>query len=206
MEKNSPLYLRIKINTIIIMSQHAHYHYHENQGNEMMMRAAATGSALSSSSMPINFDFSRNVTLFRFQSNTGFEYFCVLLFTFTLAYVQEYIAFVRKKEEVVFGASVNASNSAYESLKDNNNTTNALPKDQHYSNARVLKTSAKYVAHASVSYILMLCVMSLNFGVFVSILLGLGVGSFTIGGGGGKHLYYHLRSRISSDVCHPVSS
>ena len=101
----------------------------------MMMRAAATGSSVSSSSMPINFDFSRNVTLFRFQSNTGFEYFCVLLFTFTLAYVQEYIAFVRKKEEVVFGASVNASNSAYESLKDNNNTTNALPKDQHYSNA-----------------------------------------------------------------------
>ena len=206
MEKNSPLYLRIKINTIIIMSQHAHYHYQENQGNEMLMRAAATGSSVSSSSMPINFDFSRNVTLFRFQSNTGFEYFCVLLFTFTLAYVQEYIAFVRKKEEVVFGASVNASNSAYESLKDNNNTTNALPKDQHYSNARVLKTSAKYVAHASVSYILMLCVMSLNFGVFVSILLGSGVGSFTIGGGGGKHLYYHLRSRISSDVCHPVSS
>jgi hypothetical protein len=206
MEKNSPLYLRIKINTIIIMSQHAHYHYQENQGNEMMMRAAATGSSVSSSSMPINFDFSRNVTLFRFQSNTGFEYFCVLLFTFTLAYVQEYIAFMRKKEEVVFGASVNASNSAYESLKDNNNTTNALPKDQHYSNARVLKTSAKYVAHASVSYILMLCVMSLNFGVLVSILLGLGVGSFTIGGGGGKHLYYHLRSRISSDVCHPVSS
>ena len=204
MEKNSPLYLRIKINTIIIMSQHAHYH--ETQGNEMMMRAAATGSSLSSSSMPINFDFSRNVTLFRFQSNTGFEYFCVLLFTFTLAYVQEYIAFVRKKEEVVFGASVNASNSAYESLKDNNNTTNALPKDQHYSNARVLKHTAKYVAHASVSYILMLCVMSLNFGVFVSILLGLGVGSFTIGGGGGKHWYYHLRSRISSDVCHPVSS
>ena len=62
-----------------------------------MMRAAATGSSVSSSSMPINFDFSRNVTLFRFQSNTGFEYFCVLLFTFTLAYVQEYIAFVRKK-------------------------------------------------------------------------------------------------------------
>ena len=187
------------------MSQHAHYH-HETQGNEMMMRAAATGSSVSSSSMPINFDFSRNVTLFRFQSNTGFEYFCVLLFTFTLAYVQEYIAFVRKKEEIVFGASINASSSAYESLKDNNNTNNALPKDQHYSNARVLKTSAKYVAHASVSYILMLCVMSLNFGVFVSILLGLGVGSFTIGGGGGKHLYYHLRSRISSDVCHPVSS
>lgn len=193
------------------MSQHAHYHYQgeheiENQGNEMI-RAAATGSSVSSSSMPINFDFSRNVTLFRFQSNTGFEYFCVLLFTFTLAYVQEYIAFMRRKEEIVFGASVNASNSAYESLKDNNNTTtNALPKDQHYSNVRVLKTSAKYVAHASVSYILMLCVMSLNFGVFVSILLGLGVGSFTIGGGGGKHLYYHLRSRISSDVCHPVSS
>jgi len=192
------------------MSQHAHYHYQgeheiENQGNEMI-RAAATGSSVSSSSMPINFDFSRNVTLFRFQSNTGFEYFCVLLFTFTLAYVQEYMAFMRRKEEIVFGASVNASNSAYESLKDNNNTTtNALPKDQHYSNVRVLKTSAKYVAHASVSYILMLCVMSLNFGVFVSILLGLGVGSFTIGGGGGKHLYYHLRSRISSDACHPAS-
>jgi len=191
------------------MSQHAHYHYQgeheiENQGNEMI-RAAATGSSVSSSSMPINFDFSRNVTLFRFQSNTGFEYFCVLLFTFTLAYVQEYIAFVRRKEEIVYGASMNASSSAYESLKDNNTTNVAPNKDHQHSNVRVLKQTAKYVAHASVSYILMLCVMSLNFGVFVSILLGLGVGSFTIGGGGGKHLYYHLRSRISSDACHPAS-
>ena len=80
-------------------------------------------------------------------------------------------------------------------------------KINHYSNAQGVEAHGEVrSAHASVSYILMLCVMSLNFGVFVSILLGLGVGSFTIGGGGGKHLYYHLRSRISSDVCHPVSS
>jgi len=190
------------------MSQHTHYHHQEhvdeNQG-DVMIRAAATGSSASSSSMPINFDFGSNVTLFRFQSNTGFEYFCILLLTFTLAYVQEYIAFVRRKEEIVYGASMNASSSAYESLKDNNTTNVAPNKDHQHSNVRVLKQTAKYVAHASVSYILMLCVMSLNFGVFVSILLGLGVGSFTIGGGGGKHLYYHLRSRISSDACHPAS-
>lgn len=188
--------------------QQPHYHYQEhvdeNQG-DVMIRAAATGSSASSSSMPINFDFGSNVTLFRFQSNTGFEYFCILLLTFTLAYVQEYIAFVRRKEEIVYGASMNASSSAYESLKDNNTTNVAPNKDHQHSNVRVLKQTAKYVAHASVSYILMLCVMSLNFGVFVSILLGLGVGSFTIGGGGGKHLYYHLRSRISSDACHPAS-
>jgi len=155
--------------------------------------------------MPINFDFTATVTLFNWTSHNGFEYFVLLAFAFSLAYLHEYLAYwiIRSKEN-------NATNSSSHSLE--NATTSAgstkgyesvggvgdVKENFPVANKRVLQSS-KYCAHAAVSYLLMLCVMSLNFGVFASVLLGLGVGKYIFSGGSGVG----GRRSLMSDACHP---
>ena len=159
--------------------------------------------------MPINFDFTATVTLFNWTSRNGFEYFVLLAFAFSLAYLQEYLTWIRSKEnnaaanssssslENAAGTRSSAGSKGYESLNGGGGgdvKENVFP----VNNRRVLQ-SAKYCAHAAVSYSLMLCVMSLNFGVFASVLLGLGVGKYIFIGGSGVG----GRRSLMSDACHP---
>jgi hypothetical protein len=148
--------------------------------------------------MPINFDFTSTVTLFDWTSRNGFEYFVLLAFAFSLAYLQEYLAWIRSKETMQSSTLESASlagSKGYESLNGGGGgdvKENVFP----VNNRRVLQ-SAKYCAHAAVSYLLMLVVMSLNFGVFASVLLGLGVGKYIFNSGVGG------RRSLMSDACHP---
>jgi len=184
------------------MTSH-YYHQRSSQDptTEYSARLAAASSS-SSSSMPINFDFTATVTLFNWTSHNGFEYFVLLAFAFSLAYLHEYLAYwiIRSKENNNANATLeNATTSAgstkgYESVGGVGDVKENFP----VANKRVLQSS-KYCAHAAVSYLLMLCVMSLNFGVFASVLLGLGVGKYIFSGGSGVG----GRRSLMSDACHP---
>ena len=184
------------------MTSH-YYHQRSSQDptTEYSARLAAASSS-SSGSMPINFDFTATVTLFNWTSHNGFEYFVLLAFAFSLAYLHEYLAYwiIRSKENNNANATLeNATTSAgstkgYESVGGVGDVKENFP----VANKRVLQSS-KYCAHAAVSYLLMLCVMSLNFGVFASVLLGLGVGKYIFSGGSGVG----GRRSLMSDACHP---
>jgi hypothetical protein len=154
--------------------------------------------------MPINFDFTSTVTLFDWTSRNGFEYFILLAFAFSLAYLQEYLAWIRSKEShsssALENASLAGSKIGYESLNGGGGGGGDVKENFSPVNRRVLQ-SAKYCAHAAVSYLLMLVVMSLNFGVFASVLLGLGVGKYIFSSGGGSGV--GGRRSLMSDACHP---
>ena len=68
----------------------------------------------------------------------------------------------------------------------------------HHHHQRVLH-GAKYATHQLMSYVLMLCVMSLNFGILVSVILGLGVGNYTFNAHGGRR----RASMVSDAGCNP---
>jgi len=187
------------------MTSH-HYHQYSSSSSRGDLtsdsaRLAASESSSSGGSMPINFDFTSTVTLFDWTSRNGFEYFVLLAFAFSLAYLQEYLAWIRSKEihssSTLESASL-AGSKGYESL--NGGGGGDVKENVFPVNRRVLQ-SAKYCAHAAVSYLLMLVVMSLNFGVFASVLLGLGVGKYIFSSGGGSGV--GGRRSLMSDACHP---
>jgi hypothetical protein len=184
--------------------------YHQQHASSRDLKAENYSAAHhASSGMPINFDFTATVTLFNWTSRNGFEYFVLLAFAFSLAYLQEYLTWIRSKEnnaaanssssslENAAGTRSSAGSKGYESLRNGGGGVGDV-KENFPANGRVLQSS-KYCAHAAVSYSLMLCVMSLNFGVFASVLLGLGVGKYIFIGGSGVG----GRRSLMSDACHP---
>ena len=141
------------------MTSH-HYHQYSSSSSRGDLtsdsaRLAASESSSSGGSMPINFDFTSTVTLFDWTSRNGFEYFVLLAFAFSLAYLQEYLAWIRSKEihssSTLESASL-AGSKGYESLNGGGGGGGVGDAKE---NRRVLQ-SAKYCAHAAVSYFCLL--------------------------------------------------
>ena len=164
--------------------------------------------------MAIVFDFSANVTLFDWTSTNGIEYAVLLFFAFGVAYATEYVAHARRHDggangggAGTFGAASTLTQGggggggAYESANGPERKMMMMMGTtmHHHHHQRVLH-GAKYATHQLMSYVLMLCVMSLNFGILVSVILGLGVGICVqqrrAAGGGGETM-------VSDAGCNP---
>ena len=154
--------------------------------------------------MAIVFDFSANVTLFDWTSRNGIEYAVLLFFAFGVAYANEYVAHARRHDANgagTFGTSSTTQGGgggAYESANGPERKMMMGTTMHHHHHQRVLH-GAKYATHQLMSYVLMLCVMSLNFGILVSVILGLGVGNYTFNAHGGRR----RASMVSDAGCNP---
>ena len=169
--------------------------------------------------MAIVVDFSANVTLFDWTSRNGIEYAVLLFFAFGVAYATEYVAHARRHDggangggAGTFGAASTLTQGggggggAYESANGPERKTSLTMGHHHHHHhnhhhQRVLH-GAKYATHQLMSYVLMLCVMSLNFGILVSVILGLGVGNYTFNGAhrGGRR---RASTLVSDAGCNP---
>ena len=172
--------------------------------------------------MAIVFDFTTRVTLFGATSTTRMDYAVLLVFAFGVACATEYVAHARRRQYHHHHDNANGHGSsstsmtqggggggAYESANGPERKTTLTMGHHHhhhhnYHHQRVLH-GAKYATHQLMSYVLMLCVMSLNFGILVSVILGLGVGNYAFNAGahprGGRR---RASSTLVSDAgCNP---
>ena len=178
--------------------------------------------------MAIVFDFTTRVTLFGATSTTRMDYAVLLVFAFGVACATEYVAHARRRQYHHHHHHDNANNGqngsskstsmtqgegggggAYESANGPERKTTLTMGHHHHHHhnhhhQRVLH-GAKYATHQLMSYVLMLCVMSLNFGILVSVILGLGVGNYAFNAGahprGGRR---RASSTLVSDAgCNP---
>ena len=162
--------------------------------------------------MAIVFDFSANVTLFDWTSRNGIEYAVLLFFAFGVAYANEYVAHARRHDggangggAGTFGAASTLTQGggggggAYESANGPERKMMMMGTTMHHHHHQRVLHGAKYATHQLMSYVLMLCVMSLNFGILVSVILGLGVGNYTFNAHGGRR----RASMVSDAGCNP---
>ena len=174
--------------------------------------------------MAIVFDFTTRVTLFGATSTTRMDYAVLLVFAFGVACATEYVAHARRRhmyhhhhhDNATNGQNLGSSKStsmthgeggggggAYESANGPERKTTLTMGHHHHHHhnhhhQRVLH-GAKYATRQLMSYVLMLCVMSLNFGILVSVILGLGVGNYTFNAHGGRR----RASMVSDAGCNP---
>ena len=162
--------------------------------------------------MAIVFDFSANVTLFDWTSRNGIEYAVLLFFAFGVAYATEYVAHARRHDGGANGGGAGTfcvastltqggggGGGAYESANGPERKMMMMGTTMHHHHHQRVLNGAKYATHQLMSYVLMLCVMSLNFGILVSVILGLGVGNYTFNAHGGRR----RASMVSDAGCNP---
>ena len=162
--------------------------------------------------MAIVFDFTTRVTLFGATSTTRMDYAMLLVFAFGVACATEYVAHARRRHMYHhdnanngqnFGSSMTqgegGGGGAYESATTLTMGHHHHHHHHHNHHQRVLH-GAKYATHQLMSYVLMLCVMSLNFGILVSVILGLGVGNYAFNNAGTHYPRGGGRRRASSTL------
>tara|TARA_B100000519_G_scaffold128097_1_gene110583 strand:+ start:345 stop:977 length:633 start_codon:yes stop_codon:yes gene_type:complete len=196
-------------------SQNGGYHnqyHHNNNDKEDALGGGHRGGAGGVGGMAIVFDFSANVTLFDWTSRNGIEYAVLLFFAFGVAYATEYVAHARRHDggangggAGTFGAASTLTQGggggggAYESANGPERKMMMMGTTMHHHHHQRVLHGAKYATHQLMSYVLMLCVMSLNFGILVSVILGLGVGNYTFNAHGGRR----RASMVSDAGCNP---
>jgi hypothetical protein len=188
---------------------HDDHQYHQYDKDALGGQGGAGGVK---SGMAIVFDFSANVTLFDWTSRNGIEYAVLLFFAFGVAYATEYVAHARRHDggangggAGTFGAASTLTQGggggggAYESANGPERKMMMMGTTMHHHHHQRVLHGAKYATHQLMSYVLMLCVMSLNFGILVSVILGLGVGNYTFNAHGGRR----RASMVSDAGCNP---
>ena len=188
---------------------HDDHQYHQYDKDALGGQGGAGGVK---SGMAIVFDFSANVTLFDWTSRNGIEYAVLLFFAFGVAYATEYVAHARRHDggangggAGTFGAASTLTQGggggggAYESANGPERKMMMMGTTMHHHHHQRVLNGAKYATHQLMSYVLMLCVMSLNFGILVSVILGLGVGNYTFNAHGGRR----RASMVSDAGCNP---
>ena len=196
---------------------HNQYHnqYHHNNDfddKDAPLGGQEGGAGGVKGGMAIVFDFSANVTLFDWTSRNGIEYAVLLFFAFGVAYATEYVAHARRHDggangggAGTFGAASTLTQGggggggAYESANGPERKMMMMGTTMHHHHHQRVLHGAKYATHQLMSYVLMLCVMSLNFGILVSVILGLGVGNYTFNAHGGRR----RASMVSDAGCNP---
>ena len=212
---------------------HHHHHHHDTHtkaagGGGRLLGGGGGAEEGGGGGMAIVFDFTTRVTLFGATSTTRMDYAVLLVFAFGVACATEYVAHARRRQYHHHHHHDNANNGqngsskstsmtqgegggggAYESANGPERKTTLTMGHHHHHHhnhhhQRVLH-GAKYATHQLMSYVLMLCVMSLNFGILVSVILGLGVGNYAFNAGahyrGGRR---RASSTLVSDAgCNP---
>ena len=205
---------------------HHHHHHHDTHtkaapgGSGGRLLGGGVGGAEEElegggGGMAIVFDFTTRVTLFGATSTTRMDYAVLLVFAFGVACATEYVAHARRRQYHHDNANNGQNGSsmtqgeeggggAYESATTLTMGHHHHHHHHHNHHQRVLH-GAKYATHQLMSYVLMLCVMSLNFGILVSVILGLGVGNYAFNAGahprGGRR---RASSTLVSDAgCNP---
>ena len=214
---------------------HHHHHHHDTHtkaagggSGRLLGGGGGAEEGGGGGGMAIVFDFTTRVTLFGATSTTRMDYAVLLVFAFGVACATEYVAHARRRQYHHHHHHDNATNGqngsskstsmthgegggggAYESANGPERKTTLTMGHHHHHHhnhhhQRVLH-GAKYATHQLMSYVLMLCVMSLNFGILVSVILGLGVGNYAFNAGahprGGRRRAW---STLVSDAgCNP---
>jgi copper transporter 1 len=140
--------------------------------------------------MPVAFDFGCEVTLFfdAWATSTAFQYLVALVGVFTLCIAQERLFYFRTSLRLGEGVFAREDLSAP-----------IVPKPYSVPNVRQRSLGTfLYGANLVSSYLVMLAVMTCNFGVFVSVVAGLASGHF---------LFASRRplaaGPTNSEACHP---
>ena len=161
--------------------------------------------------MAIVFDFTTRVTLFGATSTTRMDYAVLLVVAFGVACATEYVAHARRRHMYHHDNANNGQNGssmtqgegggggAYESANGPERKMMMMGTTMHHHHHQRVLHGAKYATHQLMSYVLMLCVMSLNFGILVSVILGLGVGNYTFNAHGRRR----RASMVSDAGCNP---
>ena len=194
---------------------HNQYHHNNDFDDKDALGGREGGAGGVKGGMAIVFDFSANVTLFDWTSRNGIEYAVLLFFAFGVAYATEYVAHARRHDggangggAGTFGAASTLTQGgggggggggAYESANGPERKMMMMGTTMHHHHHQRVLHGAKYATHQLMSYVLMLCVMSLNFGILVSVILGLGVGNYTFNAHGGRR----RASMVSDAGCNP---
>ena len=201
------------------------YHHHHHHHDDARTKAAAGGGGRllgggeeGGGKMAIVFDFTTRVTLFGATSTTRMDYAALLVVAFGVACATEYVAHARRRQyhhhhhdnaNDGHGSSTSMTQGgAYESANGPERKTTLTMghhHHHHYHNhhhQRILH-AAKYATHQLMSYVLMLCVMSLNFGILVSVILGLGVGNYAFNGAHQRGGRRRASTLVSDAGCNP---
>ena len=210
--------------------QYQYHHHHHHSHDNTHTKAAAPGGSGSGhrllggggggaeeelegggGGMAIVFDFTTRVTLFGATSTTRMDYAMLLVVAFGVACATEYVAHARRRHMYHHDNANNGQNGssmtqgegggggAYESATTLTMGHHHHHHHHHNHHQRVLH-GAKYATHQLMSYVLMLCVMSLNFGILVSVILGLGVGNYAFNNAGTHYPRGGGRRRASSTL------
>ena len=164
--------------------------------------------------MAIVFDFTTRVTLFGATSTTRMDYAVLLVVAFGVACATEYVAHARRRQYHHHHDNANGHGSsstsmtqgggggggAYESANGPERKMMMMGTTMHHHHHQRVLHGAKYATHQLMSYVLMLCVMSLNFGILVSVILGLGVGNYAFNNAGTHYPRGGGRRRASSTL------
>ena len=201
---------------------HHHHHHHDTHtkaapgGSGGRLLGGGVGGAEEElegggGGMAIVFDFTTRVTLFGATSTTRMDYAMLLVVAFGVACATEYVAHARRRHMYHHYNANNGQNGssmtqgegggggAYESATTLTMGHHHHHHHHHNHHQRVLH-GAKYATHQLMSYVLMLCVMSLNFGILVSVILGLGVGNYAFNNAGTHYPRGGGRRRASSTL------
>ena len=209
--------------------QYHHHHHHSHDTHTKAAPGGSGGRLLGGGvggaeeeleggggGMAIVFDFTTRVTLFGATSTTRMDYAVLLVVAFGVACATEYVAHARRRHMYHHDNANNGQNGssmtqgegggggAYESANGPERKTTLTMGHHHHHHhnhhhQRVLH-GAKYATHQLMSYVLMLCVMSLNFGILVSVILGLGVGNYAFNNAGPHYPRGGGRRRASSTL------